>query len=50
MLSGDISNIQAKSTDFNYASLTDFEDSGFIKFRFHKWRYVQFKLFYSRLE
>jgi UDP-N-acetyl-2-amino-2-deoxyglucuronate dehydrogenase len=31
---GDITNIQAKFSDFNHASLTDFEDSGIISFDF----------------
>jgi len=33
-LFGDITDIQAKFADFNHASLTEFEDSGFINFRF----------------
>ena len=33
-LFGDITNIQAKLTDFNHATLTDFEDSGFVSFDF----------------
>jgi UDP-N-acetyl-2-amino-2-deoxyglucuronate dehydrogenase len=33
-LFGDIDNIQARFADFNHASLTDFEDSGFVSFRF----------------
>lgn len=31
---GDIADIQAKFDDFNHATLTDFEDSGFVNFRF----------------
>ena len=31
---GDIEDIQAKFSDFNHSSLTDFEDSGFVNFRF----------------
>lgn len=31
---GDITDIQAKFSDFNHASLTEFEDSGFVNFRF----------------
>jgi UDP-N-acetyl-2-amino-2-deoxyglucuronate dehydrogenase len=31
---GDIEDIQAKFSDFNHADLTDFEDSGFVNFRF----------------
>jgi UDP-N-acetyl-2-amino-2-deoxyglucuronate dehydrogenase len=31
---GDIADIQAKFDDFNHAELTDFEDSGFVNFRF----------------
>lgn len=31
---GDISDIQAKFADFNHASLTEFEDSGFVNFKF----------------
>jgi predicted dehydrogenase len=31
---GDIKDIQAKFRDFNHASLTDFEDSGFVNFNF----------------
>ena len=31
---GDITDIQAKFADFNHASLTEFEDSGFVNFRF----------------
>ena len=31
---GDITEIQAKFADFNHASLTEFEDSGFVNFRF----------------
>ncbi|MEK6615726.1 MAG: Gfo/Idh/MocA family oxidoreductase [Bacteroidota bacterium] len=31
---GDITEIQAKFADFNHATLTDFEDSGFVNFRF----------------
>ena len=31
---GDITDIQAKFADFNHASLTEFEDSGFVAFRF----------------
>ncbi len=33
-LFGDISDIQAKFKDFNHATLTDFEDSGFVSFNF----------------
>jgi len=33
-LFGDITNIQAKFADFNHTSLTEFEDSGFINFKF----------------
>lgn len=33
-LFGDITDIQAKFADFNHASLTEFEDSGFINFHF----------------
>ena len=33
-LFGDITDIQAKFADFNHASLTDFEDSGLVNFRF----------------
>jgi len=33
-LFGDITEIQAKFADFNHSSLTEFEDSGFINFRF----------------
>ncbi len=33
-LFGDITDIQAKFADFNHSSLTDFEDSGFVNFRF----------------
>lgn len=33
-LFGDITDIQARFADFNHAELTDFEDSGFINFRF----------------
>ncbi len=33
-LFGDITNIQAKFADFNHASSTDFEDSGFVSFDF----------------
>jgi hypothetical protein len=33
-LFGDMENIQAKLKDFNHASLTDFEDSGFVSFDF----------------
>lgn len=33
-LFGDITDIQAKFSDFNHAALTDFEDSGFVNFRF----------------
>jgi predicted dehydrogenase len=33
-LFGDITDIQAKFSDFNHASLTDFEDSGFVNFKF----------------
>ncbi len=31
---GDITEIQAKFADFNHANLTEFEDSGFVNFRF----------------
>ena len=31
---GDITDIQAKFADFNHAALTEFEDSGFLNFRF----------------
>ena len=31
---GDITDIQAKFADFNHASLTEFEDSGFVNFKF----------------
>lgn len=31
---GDITDIQAKFADFNHAGLTEFEDSGFVNFRF----------------
>ena len=31
---GDITEIQAKFADFNHAALTEFEDSGFVNFRF----------------
>lgn len=31
---GDITDIQAKFADFNHTSLTEFEDSGFVSFRF----------------
>lgn len=31
---GDITDIQAKFADFNHAALTEFEDSGFVNFRF----------------
>lgn len=31
---GDITDIKASFNDFNHASLTDFEDSGFVNFRF----------------
>ncbi|MFL5766147.1 MAG: Gfo/Idh/MocA family protein [Bacteroidia bacterium] len=31
---GDIKDIQAKFNDFNHASLTEFEDSGFVNFNF----------------
>ena len=31
---GDITEIQAKFADFNHATLTEFEDSGFVNFRF----------------
>ena len=31
---GDISDIQAKFADFNHSSLTEFEDSGYVNFRF----------------
>lgn len=33
-LFGDITDLQAKFADFNHAELTDFEDSGFVNFRF----------------
>ncbi len=33
-LFGDIDNIQARFADFNHASLTEFEDSGFVSFKF----------------
>jgi predicted dehydrogenase len=33
-LFGDVDNVQAKFNDFNHASLTDFEDSGFVSFDF----------------
>ncbi|WP_080902683.1 Gfo/Idh/MocA family protein [Parabacteroides sp. Marseille-P3160] len=33
-LFGDICNIQARFADFNHATLTDFEDSGFVNFNF----------------
>lgn len=33
-LFGDISNIRASFNDFNHATLTDFEDSGFVNFDF----------------
>jgi UDP-N-acetyl-2-amino-2-deoxyglucuronate dehydrogenase len=33
-LFGDLTDIQAKFADFNHASLTDFEDSGYVNFRF----------------
>lgn len=33
-LFGDITNIQAKFADFNHATLTEFEDSGFVSFDF----------------
>lgn len=33
-LFGDITEIQAKFNDFNHADLTEFEDSGFVNFRF----------------
>ncbi|HOZ41508.1 MAG: Gfo/Idh/MocA family oxidoreductase [Flavobacteriales bacterium] len=33
-LFGDISDIQGKFADFNHQGLTDFEDSGFVNFRF----------------
>jgi predicted dehydrogenase len=33
-LFGDITDIQARFADFNHATLTDFEDSGMINFRF----------------
>lgn len=35
-LFGDIDNIKAKFNDFNHATLTDFEDSGFVSFDFVK--------------
>lgn len=31
---GDITNIQAKFSDFNHSTMTDFEDSGFVSFDF----------------
>jgi predicted dehydrogenase len=31
---GDVDNIQAKFNDFNHATLTEFEDSGFVNFNF----------------
>ncbi|MCK6640748.1 MAG: Gfo/Idh/MocA family oxidoreductase [Bacteroidia bacterium] len=31
---GDITDIQAKFADFNHAAMTEFEDSGFVNFRF----------------
>ncbi len=31
---GDIEDVQAKFSDFNHEQLTDFEDSGFVNFRF----------------
>ena len=33
-LFGDMENIQGKFKDFNHATLTDFEDSGFVNFDF----------------
>ncbi|MDR0743976.1 MAG: gfo/Idh/MocA family oxidoreductase, partial [Tannerella sp.] len=33
-LFGDITDIQAKFSDFNHAGMTDFEDSGIVHFRF----------------
>lgn len=33
-LFGDIEDIQARFADFNHADLTDFEDSGFVNFKF----------------
>jgi UDP-N-acetyl-2-amino-2-deoxyglucuronate dehydrogenase len=33
-LFGDIDNIQARFADFNHANLTEFEDSGFVSFKF----------------
>lgn len=33
-LFGDLQNIQARFNDFNHATLTDFEDSGFVSFDF----------------
>ena len=33
-LFGDITDIQAKFADFNHAKLTEFEDSGFVNFKF----------------
>jgi len=33
-LFGDITDIQAKFSDFNHANLTEFEDSGFVNFKF----------------
>jgi len=35
-LFGDVTDIQAKFADFNHKELTEFEDSGFINFRFIK--------------
>jgi Predicted dehydrogenases and related proteins len=35
-LFGDITDIQARFDDFNHQQLTDFEDSGFVSFRFNK--------------
>lgn len=35
-LFGDITGIQAKFADFNHASLTEFEDSGYVNFHFVK--------------
>ena len=33
-LFGDLKDIQAKFSDFNHADLTEFEDSGFVNFKF----------------
>ena len=35
-LFGDIKNIQGKFADFMHKDITDFEDSGFVNFEFHK--------------